>query len=145
MKGHPDVHRHGEGVSLTGFASVEASLDSGDEAPEDPLTGKLLGPRGRIKRQGGAEENVAVAGVFEAEAAVGVAADAQGLAWVGDTGHSMLQGVVELPESVRHHSLYQLVLAGEVPVDRGRGDPHLAGYAPQRQNPRIAREVSSHL
>jgi len=70
MEGNPYVERGQGGVCLPGGTGVDAGLDRGDQAAEDALTGPVAGA-GRVEAQAGAEQDLVVAGVLQAEAAVG--------------------------------------------------------------------------
>lgn len=122
---------------MAGGATVDAGLNGRYQAPEDPLTGAVARPGG-IEGQVGAEQDLVVAGVIEAEPAVRAAAGPQPLDGAEGVGHRARQGLIEAVETVSDHGLDQLIPVGEMPVDGGRGDPGLAGHRGQREHLRIA-------
>src|SRR5262249_5799078 len=73
-------------------AGGDARVDGGHEAVEDSFTWTVAGT-GRIQPQPGAEQDLVVARVLEAEAAVGVAAGAEPSGGVGAALHGAGQGV----------------------------------------------------
>jgi hypothetical protein len=107
--------------------TVGVGLDGVYQASEDSFAGSLFGPGGASWPQRGAEQDLVVARVLESELAIGAAAGAQCSGWVIAGGHCLLEDAVEPLEAVGDDSFHELVEIGEVAVDGGRGDSHLAG------------------
>ena len=123
----------GEERLLVGRLGADAAGHQADQLPERRDAGELLGRRIRGDRQRVGEHHLVVARVRQPELAVRQAPGPDLLARIRAPLPRLVLEPVQLAEAAGRHRQDQRVDVGEVQVDRGRGDAHLAGHRAQRQ------------